>query len=79
MKRWADKFDFIADEINAETEDWLDAIEHLGVRAMYWDGCHCAYLGKDKERWTNARVATFKSGEDARQWCLKTNKSLHEE
>ncbi len=54
-------------------EDWLDAMEALGVRAVYYNGCHAAYLGKNKPCWTNATVAQFKTKEEAEKFCDSIN------
>ena len=70
---WTSRFDFIAEKFCGNEDDWMDAIEALGVRPMQWDGCHRAYLGKNKSCWTNATVAIFNTREEARDWCERVN------
>lgn len=73
MGRWTKPFDFVAEKFSGDAEDWMDAVEALGVRPAYYDGCHRAYLGKTQPCWTNATVARFSTREDAEDWCQRVN------
>ena len=71
-------FDFIAKKFWGRKfcrreEDWLDAMEVLGVRAGTYNGCHRAYLGRTKPCRTNATVARFKTREEAEKFCDNIN------
>lgn len=66
-------YQFIADAMCGNNEDWMDAVEALGVRPMYYNGAHRAFLGRNKPQWTNATVAFFKTGQETKDWCDRVN------
>lgn len=72
-RRVQKRFHYVLDALSGTGEDWLEAIESLGVRPIYYNGAHSAYLGKDKPNWTNATVAYFSTREDAQEWCERVN------
>ncbi len=72
-KYWAESFDFIGEKFCGDVGDWMDAVEALGVRAVYYNGCQSAYLGRTQPCWTNARVAKFETREAAEEWCNRVN------
>jgi len=76
-KRIASQFHYILDKLCGTGEDWVDAIEGIGVRYLYWNGSHQVVLGKNAE--SNARIAVFSTREEAKDWCNKVNKHLFEE
>ncbi len=76
MKLWAERFYFIVQKFWGRRkffrrwEDFcVDAVEALGVRAVYKNGVHAAYLGKTKPCLTNATVCRFKTREKAEEFC----------
>jgi len=68
--------DFIVEKVSGELDDWLDAIDALGVRYVHYNGAHQAYLGAYKPNWTNATVAWFSSREEAKIWCDQVNEKF---
>ncbi len=76
--RIASRLHSILDKLCGDAEDWIEAIEAIGVRPAYYDGSHRAYLGKDKPCWTNATVARFSTAEEAQEWCERANKELYQ-
>ena len=58
-------------DIKRLREDIMDAVEGLGVRPMYYNGLHRAWLNQ-----TNADVKTFKTAEECKAWCDETNRRL---
>ncbi len=68
--------DFVVEKMSGELDDWLDAIDALGVRYVKWNGRHNAYLGADKPSWTNATVARFETKDEAQDWCRLVNEKF---
>ncbi len=75
-QRIPQRLHYVLDALSGTGEDWLDAIEAIGVRPAYYDGSHKAYLGKDRETWTNAVIAHFLTKEAAHEWCDRVNNDL---
>ena len=61
----------IVDKFCGDKEDWLDAVEALGVRGFYWNGNHKAFLGLHHR--TNAVVAVFETKAECDKWCEYVN------
>lgn len=53
--------------------DIEELVDSLGVRTMYWNGVHQAYLNG-----TNVPVEFFKSKQECKDWCDAKNKDATE-
>ena len=74
--------EYFKHKITGSADEWIDAIESLGVRAVFYNGSHKALLGHEKlphKYKTNATVAFFDTKEECEKWCKYINAWLYED
>ena len=55
-------------EITRLRADLMECVETLGVRPIYWNGAHQAFINQ-----TNVPVKFFETRKECQDWCAATN------